>query len=386
MTSWRDLLHYEFLGNDLADWALAALTFLVTLTVLPLVKRVISARRRREAPQNRPQFHSAIELTTLLVARTSRLFLLAVALYLASRDLTFPPRLEHALTITIVTLFWLQVGLWGMAAVRFALDLRRARSAGFDALLASSMDVILFSAGLIVWTMVLLLALDNLGVQIKPLLAGLGIGGIALALAVQTVLSDLLASMAIALDKPFALGDFLTVGDYQGTVEHIGVKSTKMRSLSGEQIIISNADIVKARVRNYGRMRERRTVFQFGVSYDTPVEVLAAIPMEVRRIVEAQANTRFDRCHFLLYGDTALQFELVYFVTKSEFYVYADAQQAINLAMLERFRAIHVRLAAPTRAVVYIENPASSPHGSTSAPQGSLSAAQTSAPAPQTSR
>ncbi|HEY3786735.1 MAG TPA: mechanosensitive ion channel family protein [Steroidobacteraceae bacterium] len=358
MQDWHALLRYEFLGNDLAAWLLAALTFFVTLTVLPLVKGYISARRRRSAEAGRPQLHTAIDLATLLVTRTSRLFLLAVALYFASRDLEFTPRLERALTITIVALFWLQVGLWGMAAVRFGIDRRRARSAGLDTLLSSSMDVILFCAGLIVWTMVLLLALDNLGVQIKPLLAGLGIGGIAIALAVQTVLSDLLASMAIALDKPFGIGDFLTVGDYQGTVEHIGVKSTKLRSISGEQIVIANADIVKARVRNFGRMRERRAVFQFGVNYDTPVEALAAIPAEVRRIVEAQSNTRFERCHFLTFGDTALQFELVYFVTRAEFNVYADIQQAVNLAVLERFRAMHVQLAAPTRAIVYVENPA----------------------------
>jgi|SRR5581483_5179934 len=361
MPDWDSLLHHQFLHNELADWLVAALTFFVTLTVLPVVRGFVRARRRRSAEQGRPQVHTAIDLTMLLVSRTSRLFLLAVALYFASRDLVFAPRIERVLTIAIVAVFWLQVGLWAMTAVRFAIDLRRSRSAGLDALLTSSMDVILFSAGLLVWTMVLLLALDNLGVQIKPLLAGLGIGGIALALAVQTVLSDLLASMSIALDKPFGIGDFLTLGDYQGTVEHIGVKSTKLRSISGEQIVIANADIVKARVRNYGRMRERRAVFQFGVNYDTPVEALAAIPAEVRRIVEAQSNTRFDRCHFLTFGDTALQFELVYFVTRSEFNVYADIQQAVNLAVLERFRALRVQLAAPTRAIVYVENPGAAP-------------------------
>src|SRR5262249_47160768 len=143
-----------------------------------------------------------------------------------------------------------------------------------DTLITGSIDVILFVVGLVIWSMMLLLALDNLGVQIKPLLAGLGIGGIAVALAVQTVLSDLLASMSITLDKPFVIGDFLTVDDMQGTVEHIGVKSTKLRSVSGEQIIMSNADIVKARVRNFGRMRERRAVFRFVVDYDTPASAL----------------------------------------------------------------------------------------------------------------
>jgi small-conductance mechanosensitive channel len=202
----------------------------------------------------------------------------------------------------------------------------------------------------------LLLALDNLGVEIKPLLAGLGIGGIAVALAVQTVLSDLLASLSIALDKPFGIGDFLTVGDSQGTVEHIGVKSTRLRSLTGEQLIMGNTDILKSRVRNYGRMRERRAVFQFGVSYDTDPQTLAAIPGEVRQIIEATADTRFDRCHFLTYGETMLQFETVFYATKPDFNTYADAHQKINLAIFERLRAMSVNLNPPTRNVVQLEN------------------------------
>jgi len=353
-----DLLHYEFLGNPVLNWGYSLVTFLVTLTVLPIIRGFIAARRRSWSAIDRVQVHTAIELTTLLVARTSRLFLFAVALFLASRHLVFPPRIERVAEIVIVCVFWLQVGLWGMASVRFGIDVRRAISADLDSMLTGSLDVILFCAGLIIWAMVSLLALDNLGVQIKPLLAGLGIGGIAIALAVQTVLSDVLASVSIALDKPFSVGDSLTIDTFQGTVEHIGVKSTRLRSLSGEQIIIANADIIKARVRNFGRMSERRAVFQFGVNYDTPTDVLGRIPGDVRAIVESQPNTRFDRCHLLTYGDTALQFELVYFMTKSDFALYADTQQAINLALLDKLREHKVQLAAPTRGLVYVELPA----------------------------
>jgi small-conductance mechanosensitive channel len=358
MPSWREFWHIEFLGNDLGEWTLALVTFLITFTVLPVIKGYISARRRRWATREGERVHDAIELAALLVERTSRLFLWAVAVYLASRHLSLPARVDRVLTIIIVVSFWSQMGLWAMAAVRFAIDRRRMRSPSLDAMFAGSMDIILFAAGLVIWAMVLLLALDNLGIQIKPLLAGLGIGGIAVALAVQTVLSDLLASMSIALDKPFIIGDFLTVGDFQGSVEHIGVKSTRLRSLSGEQIIMSNTDILKARVRNFGRMRERRAVFQFGVAYDTSADALAAIPTAIQQIIEKQPNTRFDRCHFLTYGDTALQFEVVYFVTRAEFNFYADIQQTINLAILERFREMKVQFAAPTRTLVYIENPA----------------------------
>ena len=196
----------------------------------------------------------------------------------------------------------MQAALWAMAAVRYGIDVRRKRSTGPDTLLKSSMEVIVFAAGIVIWGVALLLALGNLGVQIEPLLAGLGIGGIALALAVQTVLADLLASLSIALDKPFGLGDFLSVDDCQGTVEHIGVKSTRLRSLSGEQIIMSNGDILKARVRNYGRMVERRALFQLAVHYETPVAALAAVPRAVREIIEATPDTRFDRCHLLTCG------------------------------------------------------------------------------------
>ena len=351
----------EFLENDVRSWTIALVTFLVTLTVLPIIKGFISARRRRwaereaQTPHISASAHHAIGLTTLLVERTSRVFLWAVAVYLASRDLTFIPRVERFLTIGIVLAFWMQVGFWAMTSVRYAIDLRRKSSAGLDALLTSSIDVILFVAGLVIWAMVLLLALDNLGVQIKPLLAGLGIGGIAVALAVQTVLSDLLASLSIALDKPFGIGDFLTVGESQGTVEHIGVKSTQLRSLSGEQIIISNTDILKSRVRNYGRMRERRALFQFGVSYDTDPQALAAIPGVVRQIIEATPDTRFDRCHFMAYGPTTLQFEVVFYVTKPEFNIYADAQQKINLEIFERLRSMKVSLTPPNRLSVNLE-------------------------------
>jgi len=354
-----ELWNAQFLGNSLGRWTLALITFLVTFTLLPIAKGFIAARRRRWRQAGGVRLPEAVELAGRLVERTSRLFLWAVALYLASRYLALPARVERILTFVIVALFWIQAGLWAMTGVRFAVLRRGRRLEEPDSALSGSIDIILFAAGILVWAMVLLLALDNMGVEIKPLLAGLGIGGIAVALAVQTVLGDLLASMSIALDKPFVIGDFLSVDDYQGSVEHIGVKSTRLRSLSGEQIVMSNTDILKARVRNFGRMRERRAVFQIGVHYDTRAESLAAIPAVIREIVQSQANVRFDRCHFLTYGDTALQFETVYFVTRADFATYADIQQSINLAILARLRTMDVKFAAPTRSVLYIENPAS---------------------------
>ena len=358
MSAWGGLWHRDFLGNELGAWALALGVFLVTFTLLPLAKRFIAARRRRLSALQPRQAYFAIELAALLAARTNRLFLFGVAVWLASRDLTLAPRIEHWLTVALVWLFWMQVALWALTAVRFAIDVRRMRSTGPDTLLQSSMEVIVFGAGILIWGVAVLLALDNLGVQIKPLLAGLGIGGIALALAVQTVLADLLASLSIALDKPFGIGDALQVDDCQGTVEHIGVKSTRLRSVNGEQIIIANGDLLKARVRNFGRLRERRALFVLDVHYETPVAALAAVPRVIREIIEATPDTRFERSHLLRCTDKALQFETVYFVTRPDYRVYADAQQSINLRILERLRVLEVAFVATAPTPLQLQVPA----------------------------
>jgi small-conductance mechanosensitive channel len=354
MVSWQEIWHTRFLWNSVGDWVLALVAFLVTFTLLPLVKGYISAQRRKWAQAER-ELPLAIEVAALLVSRTSKLFLFTVAVVFADTFVTFPSNIEQVVHVAIVLTFWFQIGLWGMSAVRFAID-RRAHKGALEPALASSIDIIVFIAGLAIWTMAFLLALDNLGVQIKPLLAGLGIGGIAVALAVQSVLGDLLASMSIALDKPFTVGDAIQVDDINGTVEHIGVKSTRVRSVSGEQVIMSNADILKSRLRNHGRMRERRSAFVLNIIYNTPAEKLRAIPGVVRELILAQPRVRFERCHFLNYGDWALRFEVVYFVTVADFNVYADTQQAINLAIFERFAQMGVEFAFPSRPLDPLAN------------------------------
>lgn len=344
MSGFSRLWHFEFLGNELGEWAVALVIFLVTFTVLPLIKRFISARRRREYPAS--QAYAAFDLLGALVEHTSRLFLWGVALWLGARDLNFPDRIDRALNMVLVLLFWMQVALWGMTAVRHALGLGSRRGPGQERVRGGSMEIVLVAIGIVIWVLAALLALENLGIHVGPLLAGLGIGGIALALAVQTMLSDLLASLSIALDKPFGVGDFLTIDDFSGTIEHIGVKTTRMRSVNGEQIIIGNSDLLRARVRNFGRMLERRALFQLDVHYETPVPALAAVPGAVREIIEATPHVRFDRCHLLRCAPTALQFEVVYFITSPDFKVYATAQQSINLRILERFRVLGVVFAA----------------------------------------
>lgn len=368
MTEPRELWYSVYLGNSLAAWAAALATFVLAMVLLPIVRHAILKRRARLQRPFRSRWYNLLDIAGVLVEHTNQPFFVALSLWLASRDLNYPPLLERWITIAIVVLTWMQVALWVMDIVRYGLQRRRERMRATGALGAaqtSSMEVVLFVAGIAVWTAAVLFILAGLGVQIRPLLTGLGIGGIALALAVQAVLVDLLASLSIALDRPFAVGDALNIEGFEGTVEHIGVKSTRLRSLSGEQIIFANGDITKARVRNFGRMQERRVLFRFGVEYAAPVSALVAIPRAVREIIEAIPDTRFDRCHLLNY-DAGLTFETVYFMKRADFMSFADAQQRINLRILEQLRAMEVRLfaAAPQRVqLVDGQEPAQDPGG-----------------------
>lgn len=220
-----------------------------------------------------------------------------------------------------------------------------------DAATVTTFTALGFIGRIALWTVVLLLALDNLGVEVSALIAGLGIGGVAVALALQNVLGDLFASLSIVLDKPFVIGDFIIVDNYLGTIEHVGLKTTRVRSLSGEQLIFANSDLLKSRIRNYKRMVERRIVFTLGVTYQTPYEKLKKIPQIIKEVLEKQENARLDRAHFKEYGDFSLNYEIVYYVQSPDYYLYMDIQQAVNLEIYRRFQEEGIEFAYPTQTL-----------------------------------
>jgi len=322
----------EFLGNTVIDWLFAAAAFLVTFTVLPLIKSYIAALRRRKPVHE----HAALDVAAVLVSKTTRVFLVLVAVWVGSLPLELSPTVEKYLDRVMLLMWWVQVGLWGMAAAGYFID--RKKGADLDQGFTGSLDIIHFVVRLVIWTLVLLVALDNLGIEVTTLVAGLGIGGIAVALAVQNVLGDLFASLSITLDKPFVVGDYLVLDKDQGKVEQIGVKSTRLRSPDGEQIIVSNADLLKARVHNFGRLYERRMVFTIAVRYETSVEVVREIPQLITGIVKEQKKVRFDRAHFKSYGEFGLIYEAAYFVLDPDGNLSLDIQQAINLRIFEEFQ------------------------------------------------
>lgn len=334
-----------FLGNELSAWVKALLQFALWFTVLPIAQAFVTRRLRKIEGE---QSHAALELVQVLLARTTRTFLVAVATYLALAWLKVPEAYDRYIGGALLLFVWLQVALWGTAAVRFFVD-RRILVHARDATAGSaSLNIVKFIGVAAVWALALMLLLANLGVDITALIAGLGVGGIAIALAVQNVLGDLLASLSIALDKPFKVGDFLVVGDQKGTVEYIGIKSTRLRSLTGEQIVMPNADLLGSRVHNFGLLYERRISFSVGVTYETAREKLREIPGIIERAIKAHDKTRFDRAHFASFGDFSLNFDVVYFVLDPAYNVYMDIQQAVNLELHEEFDKRGIEFAYPT--------------------------------------
>jgi small-conductance mechanosensitive channel len=339
-----DLVYY---GNTVRAWLVAAAVAAGALAGLRVAQAVLL--RRLAAADRTPT--ELDDLAADLVRRTRPLFLLLLALSAGAYALELPPRADRLLGVAVMLTVLLQAGAWGSAFIGFFLTRQLRRQLEQDAAAATAMAAFGFLGRLALWTLLLVVALSNLGVNITALVAGLGVGGIAVALAVQNILGDLFASFTIVLDKPFVIGDFIVVGEQAGTVEHIGLKTTRVRSLSGEQIIFANTDLLTSRVRNFKRMYERRVVFTVGVTYQTPLEKVEAIPGMLREIVEARPLARFDRAHFKAYGEFALVFEVVYFVRDPSFNVYMDVQQAINLEIGRRFAAEGIEFAYPTQTI-----------------------------------
>lgn len=345
MNDWISL----FTDNNLRHLLVAAGVFAVTFMLLSGARRLAVSRLERLAQNTARQWD---DLLAAVVKATSKLALLMLALMLGLRMLEVAPALASLLSKGMVLVFILQIGLWAQAGITAWLARReRAGREHSDAQLQTNIAVIRLAVQFVLWTLVVLLLLDNLGFNITTLVASLGIGGVAVALAVQNILGDLFASLSITLDKPFLVGDSIVVDDLSGTVRHVGLKTTRIQSITGEEVVISNNDLLKSRIRNYKRMAERRIVFRFGLTYDTPTATLRDVPERIKAIVEAQPDTRFDRAHFAGLGDSSLDFEVVYHMTRPDYRLYMDTQQQINLALLEMAREIGTDFAFQTRTI-----------------------------------
>lgn len=339
-------LEKTFLDNTVMTWGYALVVVAGAVLLLLILRNVVGRRLIKLVSRTNNRYD---DLIIELLRGTRWFFILAVAIYLGSQVLTLPDQATNIIHVAVILLILIQGGIWGNALITFGLDrYKEARGEGSQ----STVTALGFVGRVILWAVVLLLMLDNIpGVEITTLVAGLGVTSVAVALAVQNILGDLFASLSIVLDQPFVIGDFIIVGDFLGTVEHIGLKSTRVRSLSGEEIVFSNSDLLDSRIRNYKKMQERRIVFNLGVTYQTTHEQLVAIPAMVEEIITEQPDVRFDRAHFNQFGDSALMFEVVYYMQTADYNVYMDTQQAINLELFRRFEEAGIEFAYPTQTL-----------------------------------
>ncbi|HEV7504787.1 MAG TPA: mechanosensitive ion channel family protein [Thermoanaerobaculia bacterium] len=344
----------SLLGSPLLHWAIGAGIALAVFLTLLLSRRLIAGRLGRRAASTAGGLD---DIAVDLARRTRTLLILVPAVWLGSLELQVSPAVNRVLKGAAEVAVFLQLALWASLAIDLWVARAQRRRLAGDASSLALVGVLRFVAKLTLWVILLLAALDNLGVNVTSLVTGLGIGGLAMALALQNVLSDLLASLAIVFDKPFVIGDSISVNELSGSVESIGLKTTRLRGTGGEQIILANGELLKSRIHNWKRMSERRVVLAFGVPHETPADVVAGVPERLRAIVEAQAQVRFERAHFKGFGrkesgETSLDFEAIYWIATPDYKVFMDCQQAVNLALLKTLQEEGIGLAAPSPSLL----------------------------------
>jgi small-conductance mechanosensitive channel len=337
-------------GNSVYSYLLTGASFFVIWFVLQLARRQAVKRLDRVvASQQTDKARGFWSFLQDLVGRIRPLTLAFLALYLATKRLAMSPSFERAYQIVVMIVIITQVATLLGQLVAYVITQQRGRQD--DPIVKNTNRNLIALAKVGIWIGAVLFLLDNAGFNVSTFVAGLGIGGIAIALATQAMLGDAFSSFAIALDKPFEIGDFVIVGDFQGTVEHIGLKTTRIRSISGELLIFGNQDLTSSRIKNFKKMFQRRVVFSIGVTYDTPLKTLKAIPELIEKIIAEQKHARVDRVHFARCGASALEFEAVYFVDNPDFLDYMDIQQVINYRILEEFERLGVAMAFPTQTI-----------------------------------
>ena len=344
------ILQYMIFDNSLQNWLIALGILLGVCVFLTIVIRIIKRRLVKLVKKSKTD----IDDFFLPVLNQTRWFTyLALGLYLGLLVLNIPSDIREWLVSGILVIFTLQLGFWGTGLISFYVNrgvaTRMEEDHGED---ATKLDTLGLIGNILLWVILALIILDNLNVEISSLVASLGIGGIAVALALQNILGDLFASLSITMDKPFVIGDFVEVDDFEGDVEDIGLKSTRIRSLSGEELIFSNTDLLNSRIRNYKRLEKRRISFSISVVYGTPADKLKKIPHIVEEIITPLDKVQFERAHFKSMGDYSLNFSIVYYVLDPDYASYLDIQQIINLEIYQRFEGEGIEFAYPTQTVI----------------------------------
>ena len=342
-----DLVIYQ---NTIQSYVLAIVTFPGLLLVLTILKRFLIRHLSRIAKKTSTDFDDFI---VTLLSQIGLPVFCVVSFYFAALPLNLSETIRVFIRYALVIVVTIRSVLLFQGIVKYGIGKAyRQRMKSDDPSVELMVKSITGIARWIIWVLAVVFILDNLGVNISTFVAGIGIGGIAVAMASQAILGDAFSALSIFLDKPFEIGDFIILeGDYLGTVEHIGIKTTRIRSLSGEQLVFSNSDLTKSRIKNYKRMQTRRIAFKIGVVYQTLVEKVKQIPQIIKNIFSHMHEVRLDRAHFQSFGDFSLNYEIVYYVNSADYNVYMDKQQEVNFALMEAFERENIVFAYPTQTL-----------------------------------
>ena len=334
----EQLKNLFFWNNSAYNYLEALVIFIGLLIILKIFREIILAKLKKLAEKTKTDFDDIL----IDIFKTIKPpFYLLASLYISIKTLILPDMAIKVINILFIIAIIYEV----IHAIEKMVDYSFRIKGKENASITRTIKLII---KICIWSFGIVLALGNLGVNISSLIAGLGIGGIAIALALQNILKDVFSSFSILIDKPFEVDDFIVVGKDMGTVEKIGIKTTRLRALDGQQLIIANSELTDARVQNFKRLEKRRSLFNLDVTYETEQEKLTKIPQIIQAIIEANSELEFDRCHFKTFGESALKFEVSYYVNTQDYKEYLDAVEKINLAIVNKFRKENIEFAYPT--------------------------------------
>lgn len=344
-------MNFEFYGNTVWKWLLFFVTALLSYILLKILTNTLKKHLNEKIPVS---LKESLSYFVVIFQQTKLFFLLILSIYIGTIWLTLPDKVSLYLRTIVIFAIWIQVGIWANELIANYINLKSNQTEnGEDRTTMNALKTIL---KIVLWSIIFILLVDNIpGVEITALITGLGIGGIAIGLAVQNVLGDLFSSLSISLDKPFVIGDFIQVDNFYGTVEKIGLKSTRIRSLSGEELIFSNTDLLNSRVHNFKRLERRRVSITLGVLYQTSPEQLRQIPEMVKEVFTDRDHVTLDRVHLASFGDFSINFELIYWVESDDYIIHMDEKEKILLAIFDKFIENGVEFAYPTQSI-FIEN------------------------------
>lgn len=342
-----DFLDNVIYNNTVLTYLIFLGSLIVSLIIIRIIGRIVIRKMCRLAEKTRSSVDDLVMNSIKRYLMPAAYFL---ALYLNTKFLELSDNLNSIINTAVLAFVMIMAALFGSSVIVMLFN-KYWESKRTDANKDLAIKTISGLLKVVIWAIAIILFLDNIGVKITTLIAGVGISGIAVAFAAQAILGDIFCFFTIFFDRPFEIGDFIVAGTQMGTVEHIGLKTTRLRALSGEELIFSNTDLTNSRIQNYKTLAQRRVLFYLGVTYDTPVEKLKMIPSLIKSIIEEIPGTTFGRAHFTSFDDSSLKFEVAYYVLTGDYDRYMDIHQTVNMGIKAVFEEYEIEFAFPTRTI-----------------------------------